>query len=550
MAYFSLKVAEKIGIGKVKVTATSGSESASQEIEIEVRNPNPVMTRSASFVIEPGQSADIPYEFFGMPGTNTGQVTFSGLPDFGLEKNMTYLINYPYGCIEQTTSSAFPQLFLPDLAELSDYRKDLADRNIRVAIKKIATFVRSDGSMSYWPGLSEYSDWGTSYAGHFLLVAESKGYLLPAGVKDKWLAYQQRTAASYRQPNDKYYEDYDLCQAYRLYTLAVAQKPSLGAMNRMRENGNISPSAAWVLAAAYLYSGKPEVAEELIAAREIGVTNKYEYAGYTYGSGLRDMAFTLEVLTMLKKHSEAFSLLQKMADQLKGHYYSTQTTSFCLYAIAGYAGENTGKGLALQYSINGGDQASVNTNRAISTVEFKESAGMQGAVTTINKKTDGKLFVSVTVTGQPLQGDETETASNLKMTVAYVDDAGNPVDISALKQGTDFIAKVTVEHPGLLFPYENLALRQIFPSGWEIINTRVQDVESGLKEGTFDYRDYRDDRVYTFFPLHQRDRKIFQVRLNAAYAGNYYLPAVSCEAMYENNIQANTKGRWVRVVRQ
>jgi uncharacterized protein YfaS (alpha-2-macroglobulin family) len=101
----------------------------------------------------------------------------------------------------------------------------------------------------------------------------------------------------------------------------------------------------------------------------------------------------------------------------------------------------------------------------------------------------------------------------------------------------------------MTFPYENLALSQVFPSGWEIVNTRVQDVSSGLKEDGFDYRDYRDDRVYTFFGLQPYQKKTFRVRLNAAYAGNYYLPAVSCEAMYENNIQAHTKGRWVRVVR-
>ena len=135
------------------------------------------------------------------------------------------------------------------------------------------------------------------------------------------------------------------------------------------------------------------------------------------------------------------------------------------------------------------------------------------------------------------------------MSVIYKDDAGNSLDITRLKQGTDFIAEVTVEHPGTNFNYTDLALSQIFPSGWEIINTRVQDVVSGMKEDQFDYRDYRDDRVYTFFKLNQYSRKTFRVRLNAAYTGRFYLPAVSCESMYENDIQANTKGRWVEVVR-
>jgi hypothetical protein len=135
------------------------------------------------------------------------------------------------------------------------------------------------------------------------------------------------------------------------------------------------------------------------------------------------------------------------------------------------------------------------------------------------------------------------------MSVKFVDDAGNVLDVARLKQGMDFIAEVTVQHPGVKFSYTDLALAQVFPSGWEIINTRVQDVNSGPREDQFDYRDYRDDRVHTFFKLNTYEKKTFRVRLNAAYTGKYYLPAVTCESMYETNIHANTQGRWVEVVR-
>jgi hypothetical protein len=148
-----------------------------------------------------------------------------------------------------------------------------------------------------------------------------------------------------------------------------------------------------------------------------------------------------------------------------------------------------------------------------------------------------------------VHGTETEASSYLKVNVIYKEENGNVLDVASLKQGTDFIAEVTIQHDGVLFDYTNLALSQIFPSGWEIINTRVQDLTSGLKEDNFDYRDIRDDRVYTFFHLNRNYKKTFRVRLNAAYTGKYYLPAVNCEAMYETDIQANTRGRWVEVVR-
>jgi alpha-2-macroglobulin len=549
MAYFRMKVSEKTGIGKIKVNAVSGNESASQEIEVEVRNPNPVMTKTADYIIPPGQSNVIPYAFHGMQGTNKGVVTFSGIPDFGLDKHLDYLIRYPYGCLEQTVSSVFPQLYLSELTDLPKEKQITIDRNIRAAITKISRMVLSDGSMTYWPGHAETNSWATSYAGHFLVLAANKGYLLPSGLLEKWLEYQYRVAGNYQSSGPVSHSWTSVDQAYRLYTLAVAQKPNMSAMNRMRESGKLTSSSAWILAAAYLYTGKPEVAEELISGRPAGITDDYTYAGYTYGSSLRDMAFTLETLSMLKKESEAFNLMEKMANDMKVNYYSTQTTSFTLCALARYFGKSAGKSIDFEYQPDKSKTESVKSSKSIYLYDIGETAGLSGNIRVKNNNPDSRLFVNVALTGQPLQGQETEQSSNLKLSVVYKDDSGNIVDISSMKQGADFIAEVTVEHPGVLYSYPDMALSQVFPSGWEIINTSIQDVASGLKEDNFDYRDTRDDRVYTFFGLDQYRRKTFKVRLNAAYTGKYYLPAVNCEAMYENNVHANTKGRWVEVVR-
>ncbi|MCU0369944.1 MAG: MG2 domain-containing protein [Bacteroidales bacterium] len=549
MAYFRLKVNEMTGTGKIRVTATSGKETAFQEFEVGVRNPNPFITKTLDTIVEPGKSLRLPYSFFGMYGTNSGKVTFSGLPDFGLDRHLVYLIRYPYGCLEQTVSSVFPQLYLSDLTDLSQENQILTDRNIRAAINRISRMALADGSMTYWPGQVDANNWSTSYAGHFLVMAAAKGYLLPPGLLEKWMEYQYRSAGSYQSRSTESHSWEDLSQAYRLYTLALAQKPNLSAMNRMRESGRLSPSSAWILATAYLYAGKPEVAEELIAGRETGVTDTYNSAGYTYGSGLRDKAFILEALAMLKKDTEAFRLMEQMAENLKYGLYSTQTTSFCLYAIARFAGKSAGNGMAFDYMLNNAKNENVRTAKSLYMLDLEENSRKDGNIQVKNNSPDSRLFVNVTLTGQPVQGLETEQSSNLKISVVYKTDNGNILDAGSLKQGTDFIAEVTVEHAGLVFDYNEMALSQVFPSGWEIINTRVQDVNAGLKEDIFDYRDIRDDRVYTFFDLGRYTGKTFRVRLNAAYTGRYYLPAVACEAMYETNIHANNKGRWVEVVR-
>jgi uncharacterized protein YfaS (alpha-2-macroglobulin family) len=97
--------------------------------------------------------------------------------------------------------------------------------------------------------------------------------------------------------------------------------------------------------------------------------------------------------------------------------------------------------------------------------------------------------------------------------------------------------------------YDNMVLRQVFPSGWEVINTRISGEVSPSKGSAYDFRDIRDDRVYTFFSIGGRQEVTYYVNLNAAYTGRFYLPAATCRTMYGNNVFAASKGRWVNVVK-
>jgi uncharacterized protein YfaS (alpha-2-macroglobulin family) len=89
----------------------------------------------------------------------------------------------------------------------------------------------------------------------------------------------------------------------------------------------------------------------------------------------------------------------------------------------------------------------------------------------------------------------------------------------------------------------------VFPSGWEINNLRLQGDEEFVKSSAFDYQDIRDDRVYTYFTLYTNERRTFRIMLTASYAGTYYLPAISCEAMYDKSIYARKKGQVVEVTK-
>ncbi|MCK5170761.1 MAG: alpha-2-macroglobulin, partial [Bacteroidales bacterium] len=244
---FNIKVKEKLGIAKIKIIAESGKEKAEYEMELDVRVPNPKVTDIYAKVIQPGESWTQDFSVFGIEGTNEAILDVANIPPIDFGRRLKFLIKYPHGCIEQTTSSVFPQLFLGSVMEISDETKDRIHANVVAGINRLKTFQLSDGGLGYWPGATDPNDWGTSYAGHFMLEAEALGYDLPIGFKDQWISFQQREANNWQYNGHKYSL---LIQAYRLYTLALAGEPEIGAMNRLREMPNLNIQSKWRLAAS------------------------------------------------------------------------------------------------------------------------------------------------------------------------------------------------------------------------------------------------------------------------------------------------------------
>lgn len=549
---FQLQVAENIGVGKVSIVATSGSEKATYDIELDVRNPNPPETDYNEKILQPGESWTTEYIPVGMAGTNEGMIEVSNIPPIDFGRRLKYLIGYPYGCSEQTTSAVFPQLYLQNVMEMDEKLKDYTSRNVKEGIQKLNLMMASNGGFKYWPDAIAANDWVSSYAGHFLIEAESKGYSLPAGLKDKWIRYQQNNARNWKQLSEKYpgfYYHHHLTQAYRLYTLALANSPDLGSMNRLRELPGLTSMAKWNLAAAYALAGQIEVAKELIANLTISVAD-YNFFNESYGSSLRDKAIILETLVLIGEREKATPLVMDISKKISSQeWYSTQTTAFCLMALAKFAGSENlvGKELIFDYNIQNKGKTTKRTQLPLSQIKLDIKGKENGSVTLVN---NGKsiIYARIILSGIPIAGQETFAENKLKMKVSYKTLTGLEIQPDKIPQGTDFIAEVELTNPGLYGYYSDMALTQILPSGWEIINTRIADITSVHETSKPEYLDIRDDRVNTFFGI-GGEKKIFTVVLNAAYIGRYYLPAVSCEAMYDNSISARIPGKWVEVVK-
>ena len=256
----------------------------------------------------------------------------------------------------------------------------------------------------------------------------------------------------------------------------------------------------------------------------------------------------LETLTLMKRRSEATRLARKISDELRSNrWMSTQTTAYCLLAMSKFAGsEGISRELDFTYRVDGGKEIRARTGLSIAQVNLEGGQRTEGHIKVQNNG-QGILFVRLIMEGTPETGDISSVQNNLNMSVWYTDIQGNIIDVSSLKQGTDFLAHVTVNNPFVADHYKDMALTQVFPPGWEIHNVRMDESAFAHQVDKPTYQDIRDDRVYTYFDLPMQKSNHYVIQLNAAYQGRYYLPTVYCEAMYDETVNARVPGKWIKV---
>ncbi|WP_159023023.1 alpha-2-macroglobulin [Formosa sp. L2A11] len=541
MAYFDVEVLKE-GVGKIDVKVSGHGEQASYNLELNAFNPNPESIEATDIVLQPNASQTLNFNTFGVIDTNKAQLELSSFQSIDFTGRLQYLIAYPHGCVEQTTSGAFPQLYLNDVFKISEGKKEETQKNIESAIDRLSKFQKSSGGFSYWQNQNTVNDWSTSYVGHFFLEAEKKGFVLPIDFKTKWINYQKKASEGWSSNGNQ------LAQAYRLYTLALARNPDKSSMNRLRElalQGNLNVLAKLRLAATYAITGKKEVAKELIADYsyygdlEIAAKNENNY-----GSELRNLAMFLETYILLDEELKAKEIADIIASSLTSEtYMSTQTTSYCLLAMSKYAKFIGNDGISISYKFNGKKQEIISSDKAIVLDNFNVNSGKNTIQIKNNK--DNIVYVRLLNSGILPIGNEKVIEKNISVTMSFTDRSGKIIDVNKIQQGTNFVANITLKNNKQL-AVDDVALGALFPSGWEIINTRFNVNNS--RNSKITYEDVRDDRVNYYFDLKSNETKNFKVLLNASYLGSYYLPGMQVEAMYDNGFFARTKGQWVQVI--
>ncbi len=550
---FRLRAGKAVGVGKVEIEALSQQHRASYRTELSVRASSPLVSKTESKTLMPSEEADFTIPADGISGTNHAVLSVQRRPNFQFTRRILWLIRYPYGCIEQAVSAAFPQLYLQKFIPKSRAAKRDIDKNINETIARLQKYALPQGGFAYWPGSRHISEWGTLYAGHFMIEAQKLGYSVPAAMLQKWLRYVERRT----RETDKN----RMIRVYRMYVAALAGKAPIGAMNVLKEGefDKLNDVQRWLLAAAYKLAGVDDVAERIAGTSGIIAADYQEFAG-TYGSALRDKAMILEQTVLFEQWNKARDLADELATALATKtWYSTQTTGYALLALGKYLRATEGEGqeekiISGSVILPDGNEIPFKTSETAYQIEITEGFGGKVRVRLDETSNVQRAFAVLEWSGVPARSSGKSESHNLVLGVEWLDEDGNAIDPRFITQGQVFWGHFRVQKPANYGArIEELALVQILPAGWEIENTRLSGEAQpqwmrAWRTGREEYLDIRDDRIMWFFDLGAYEKqKDFVVKLTAVTEGRYQLPATSVEAMYNRSYMASKEGMIVDI---
>jgi len=553
---FNITAAETIGTGKVTVTVKGMNETFTNETEMSIRPAVSLQSIYVSGQIDEKAAVSLDLQNDFIPATIKGKILVSPSPLAEFSKNMSELVRYPYGCVEQTTSAAFPQLYYHDLVK-SLYGKESSDMNpaynVQQAIMKLQSMQMYNGALTYWPNGGSESWWGSVYATHFLLEARKAGYDVNSQTVDKLLLYQKRKLNRYE--TEVYYYNDNLKKeiaskeiAYSLYILALAGQPQHSVMNYYKAHHDmLSLDSKYMLAAAYAISGQPDKAKQVLPASFTGEKSKQVTSGSFY-SYIRDQALALNALLEIDPDNQQVGTLARtLSEQIKQErYLNTQENAFAILAFGKIARMANKINATAQLTAKGKTIATANGNNI--TVDLKTSGTEQLQVTMKGK---GHYYYFAETSGISATGKYKEEDSYLKVRRSYYDRDGKPITNNTFTQNELIVVKLTLEnqYSGNI---DNIVVTDILPAGLEIENARLYmlpDIKWIKNNEVPDYLDIRDDRINMFTDIKNKP-KTFYYMVRAVSPGTFQLGPVQADAMYNGAYHSYNGGGVVKVVEQ
>jgi len=498
--------------------------------EVEVRAIN----AGEQFRIQPPQSF--------VEGTARMTVSVSSRPSIQLGPALEELIRYPYGCVEQTSSRLFSLLYATDI--LGDDRSEMIDSMVRAGIARLWSMQTRSGGLSYWPGGSTPSLWGTAYASSCLLEAGSAGYEIDRQFTDelaKYLAQRLKTTGN---------DGPDLnTKALICRVLAVFGEPPLGWMARLAEQEDKLDLAATAhLAAAFHAAGRKDRSAELIPEQIPQNPGKTTTRG-RLTSPIRQQAVLLSVLLEIEsEHPAAAVLARRLEEARQGcRWGSTLNNAAAIAALSRYQVITSGQTQDFSGAfIQAGREVAVFDHNTPVSHTFEDIS----EPVVVSSKGEGTVYVVVLSEGLAKRGLIKPFDEGLCVRRNWIDRRGNPIDPNKLSVGDLVRVKATISTPGPVV--HNIALVDALPGGMEVENPRLAtSAESHYSESNRpDHVEFLDDRVVLFCTA-GKDEKTFEYALRVTAAGRFALPPIQASCMYEPAVASlGSEGRLTIVNRR
>jgi uncharacterized protein YfaS (alpha-2-macroglobulin family) len=518
-----------------------GSEVLQNSFSLPLRPSIPPLEQSECGVFSLGQN-----HLLKIPGKwhpCTGKITLilSSRPEVRFSSSLDYLLRYPYGCVEQTTSKSFPLLYMEDLLSLVEQgteKKSAADY-VKAGIRRLSLMQTPSGGLSMWPGGDETYPWGTVYASHFLVEAKKAGYEVSQALLEGVMEYLK---TSLHRPCHTA-QDREI-RAYSSFVLAYTGKLSSAdismVMHRASQMSNIERC---FMAATLAILGQKTTAERLLAEKlpEPGIGRARETGGNLH-SPVRDSAILMATLLQINPDDPNMA---KLASQIVGSSYSgrwsnTQENAYALMALGKYGAKlRTTQPAYLQGTVRekGKTLLSFNQPQEVTLVLSRdEEASLE-----ISIMGTGKIFYRWVASGIPLLDLNTPISQGIQIIRRILSSEGKEISEGKIRQGDLVWVELSLRAQEA---YQNIVLEALLPAGFEAENPRLAntarlEIESrcSLKP---QYIEIRDDRLEFFLSLSHRQPGTLMYAMRAIAPGIFRLPGVVGKCMYDPSIQARS----------
>jgi uncharacterized protein YfaS (alpha-2-macroglobulin family) len=533
------------GVARVTFAAGEGDLRYEEVLELAVRPARSSVVESGAFAVAPGETRTFDWPAGFAPASVRDRLCVAGLPSLSFSGGLEYLFRYPYGCLEQTTSTSFPLLYLVDLAELTDPRGRSREENaarIQSGIARVLSMQLSDGWFALWPSSRDAYPYGSIYAAHFLTEAAKAGYEVPQAPFKDLLKAINSSLSSWNDGGATANGFNDQEIAYALYVLALNGQWNEGWSARLEEKkDNLAVSARILNATARAVSGKREDAARLLQAvspAALAATTPRKLGG-SLNSPVQDLSLLLSAWLEIDPANPAVpDLARRLEATQKGGngWYTTHDNALALMALGKFAARVAADAKPFEADITTGDaRHAASTAKALS---LKPGAAMEKVV--IVNRGPGTAYVSWMRTGIPSAGVEPDNATGLKVSREWLDGTGQPRDPATFRQGDLAVVLVTVDSVGR--EVDQVAIEDLLPAGLEVENPVFKTSASvpWLSErtrGPLLHVEHRDDRVLAFTGAFN-GQLVFGYQVRAVTPGDFVLPAVSAECMYDPSLRA------------